>query len=216
MAAAIVQCHRGFWNYNDCGGSPNSSVWDDNDGTHSDYAVIYEGSDGPVGSVRWEGWRQGIQDYRYCEWLLRLADDSPDEQLAEQARGLVSEFLVEVHKTGQTTTADEYIARMRQMALKLLVAGGQLDEAALVQAVQQLPYCLTNNGGAMTRNLNTHGYYYYNATPSPDHHGERSRVTEGPVYFDGDDAVEGPQAENKPTATTQLRARRPRTNWMLI
>lgn len=189
----------GFWNYNDCGGSPNASVWDDNDGTQSDYSVIYEGSDGPVTSVRWEAWRQGIQDYRYCEWLLDMAHDTADEALAGQAREIVGELLDRYRRSGVTTTADEIISRMRPLALRLLVSTGRLDAATLEEAwaAEALPLCLTANAGPLGRNLRTRGHYTYNATPSPDHHGERCRVTEGPVYFQGEDAPSGPQSENK-------------------
>lgn len=188
----------GFWNYNDCGGSADSSVWDDNDGTVSDYAVIYEGSDGPVTSVRWEGWRQGIQDYRYCEWLTALAAQCPDAALAAEGRKLVAELLERYSKSGETTTADEIIGRMRPAALRLLVAAGKLDAAAVQAAASSdLPFCLTANAGPLGRNLRTRGHYSYNHTPSPDHYGERSGIKEGPVYFQGADAPTGTQAQNK-------------------
>jgi hypothetical protein len=188
----------GFWNYNDCGGSADSSVWDDNDGTGSDYAVIYEGSDGPVTSVRWEAWRQGIQDYRYCEWLTTLVGSCPDAALGTEARTLVAELIDRYGKSGQTTTADEIIGRMRPLVLRLLVASGKLDViAGKASEAACLPFCPTANAGPLGRNLRTHGHYTYNHTPSPDHYGERCGVKEGPVYFQGADAPSGPQAQNK-------------------
>ena len=66
----------GFWAYADAGWS-GDDAWDDFDGTHPDFAVIYTARNAPPGvprseaiipSKRWEAWREGIEDYE----LMRL------------------------------------------------------------------------------------------------------------------------------------------------
>lgn len=51
----------GFWAYADIGWS--GTAWDDFDGKRPDFSVIYEGSNGPLSSKRWEAWREGVEDY---------------------------------------------------------------------------------------------------------------------------------------------------------
>jgi len=51
----------GFWSYSD---STGSSVWDDFDGRRPDFAVVYEKTGDLVTSRRWEGFAEGIEDYR--------------------------------------------------------------------------------------------------------------------------------------------------------
>ncbi|HOX38150.1 MAG TPA: hypothetical protein PL033_09190 [Candidatus Brocadiia bacterium] len=79
---AFDQGYRGcgFWAYADTGWTP-SSAWDDFDGTHHDYAIVYDsGSATPeatrreaiIPSRRWEAWRQGVEDYEYM-WQLERA-----------------------------------------------------------------------------------------------------------------------------------------------
>jgi hypothetical protein len=67
----------GFWAYADAGWS-GDDAWDDFDGTHPDFTVIYTARNAPPGvprseaiipSKRWEAWREGIEDYE----LMRLA-----------------------------------------------------------------------------------------------------------------------------------------------
>ena len=50
----------GFWSYND---SSNSSSWDDFDGRRPDYSVVYESSTGPVSSLRWEAFADGVENF---------------------------------------------------------------------------------------------------------------------------------------------------------
>ena len=92
-----------FWSYDDVGHGENSSMWDDSDGGRSDYAVIYEGSRGPQGSIRQLAWFRGIQDWR----ILVLAQNSP------QLRPLVQEALEKVPGTS-APLADAYIERIRE------------------------------------------------------------------------------------------------------
>jgi hypothetical protein len=117
----------------------------------------------------------------------------PSLGLNEEQRAIVEKTHPEWRRLSYSV-----IGRMRPLALRLLVASGQLDAAAVQAAASSaLPFCLTANAGPLGRNLRTHGSYSYNATPLPDHYGERSGVKEGPVYFQGADAPTGPQAQNK-------------------
>jgi hypothetical protein len=54
----------GFWSYSDTSGT---SAWDDLDGRRPDFAVVYEGKDGPISSRRWEAFRKGIEDFQLLE-----------------------------------------------------------------------------------------------------------------------------------------------------
>ena len=92
-----------FWSYDDVGHGENTSMWNDFDGGRSDYAVIYEGSRGPQGSVRQLAWFRGIQDWR----ILTLAQKKP------QLRRLVQEALEKVPATSEPL-ADRYIGRIRE------------------------------------------------------------------------------------------------------
>ena len=92
-----------FWSYDDVGHEENSSMWDDFDGGRSDYAVIYEGSRKPQGSIRQLAWFRGIQDWR----ILIIAQNSP------QLRPLAQEALEKVLGTS-APLADSYIERIRE------------------------------------------------------------------------------------------------------
>ena len=92
-----------FWSYDDVGHGENSSMWDDFDGGRSDYAVIYEGSRKPQGSIRQLAWFRGIQDWR----ILIIAQNSP------QLRPLAQEALEKVLGTS-APLADSYIERIRE------------------------------------------------------------------------------------------------------
>ncbi len=180
----------GFWDYNDCGTTPGSSVWDDNDGDRSDYAVIYEGADKPVTSVRWEAWRQGIQDYRMIKWLESLAAASPD---GAKAKALLSEALTSATK-GNNTGADIYFEKMRDEAVKLMVASGKVPASAT--SISGPLVCLTGNGGDSVENIDTGGYYTYSIYPDIKWYGEHCGLMEGSVYFKGKNAKTGLQSEN--------------------
>lgn len=54
----------GFWSYSDTSGT---SAWNDLDGRRPDFAVVYEGTNGPVGSRRWEAFRKGVEDFQLLE-----------------------------------------------------------------------------------------------------------------------------------------------------
>lgn len=50
----------GFWNYADVFGA---SVWNDSDGPKSDYHAVYDRPGGVLPSMRWEAFKQGIEEY---------------------------------------------------------------------------------------------------------------------------------------------------------
>jgi len=56
----------GFWSYND---TTRSSAWDDFDGSRPDFSVIYEADFGPVSSLRWEGFSDGVENYLLIKHL---------------------------------------------------------------------------------------------------------------------------------------------------
>ncbi|MGM0491660.1 MAG: sugar-binding protein [Armatimonadota bacterium] len=185
----------GFWNYNDTGG-PNKTAWDDTDGTKSDYSVVYRGADGPTSSARWEAHRHGVQDYRIYEWVRELAREHADTEAGREAAEYVDGAIAEVLGNRERDTADRVVSRLRELGLAVLKETGELPADAMPEQ-RDLPVCLTANCGYLTPSLDTAGFYTYNSYPSPDHHGEACRVTEGPVYFEARHATEGPQSENQ-------------------
>lgn len=68
QAWSIGAVGAGFWSYSDTG---NSSAWDDFDGHRPDWAVVYEGDNGPISSRRWEAVKEGIEDYN----LIKRAEN---------------------------------------------------------------------------------------------------------------------------------------------
>ena len=179
----------GFWCYDDVGG-PGLVNWDDTDGKKSDYAVIYEGAQRPVTSVRWEAWRQGVQDYRYVEWVRSLAAACEDAALAKSATEEASSSVGRVLAGKDRATADETVTRLRSLALQMLAKGDVAPDT-------DLPFNLTGNGGPLSRHLDTHGSYAYNQYMLLKHYGEACQVMKGPIYFKGQDATEEPQSKNK-------------------
>lgn len=174
----------GFWDYNDCGGSKGASVWDDNDGDKSDYSIIYEGNDKPISSVRWEAWRQGIQDYRMVKWLTSLAGSN---------KALPTEAVSSVLKDNKPATADTYYEKMRDEVIKSLVLSGSIPSSSLT-ATRPL-VCLTGNGGDNVENADTGGFYTFSKFPD-EMYGERCGAKDVVIYFQGKNAKSGIQAQN--------------------
>lgn len=50
----------GFWNYADVKGA---SLWDDNDGDRADYHAVYDQGNNVIPSLRWQAFKQGVEDY---------------------------------------------------------------------------------------------------------------------------------------------------------
>jgi hypothetical protein len=64
----------GFWSYSDTSGT---TAWDDFDGRRPDFAVVYEGQDGPISSRRWEAFRKGIEDFQLMEAVAQGQERAP-------------------------------------------------------------------------------------------------------------------------------------------
>lgn len=180
----------GFWSYDDAGGARESSTWIDTE--KSIYAAIYEGDRGPVPSVRWEAWRQGIQDFRYVEWLSKLADECKVPALASKAKSLVSDTPLTVLNSGDRTTADKAIQKVRETVLQLIVAKGEISNAQVVKLSRDVPLCITGNDPNY-RSADVTGSYTYNVSPGGS--AERSGVASGNVYFKARYAPEGTQTQ---------------------
>lgn len=185
----------GFWSYDNIDGS----CWDDFDGRVSDYAVSYEGPDGPITSVRWEAAREGAEDFR----LLRMLTDAGaklreagDDEAADRAEGAVEEAVAAVlDEQADSAVADAMHGRLVDALMAARVTLGEVDETALAALRRPAPVCITGNGGPRVRNADTGGWYTYDTFPTHDWN-EQCEATEGRVWFDGADATEGPQTEN--------------------
>lgn len=68
----------GFWSYSDIQYNPDqpSSAWNDFDSDEPDWAVVYEGPNGPITSRRWEAYRQGLQDYSLMKTVRNAGGSS--------------------------------------------------------------------------------------------------------------------------------------------
>ncbi len=185
----------GYWAYD----SIDGDCWDDSDGRTSDYAVYYEGEDGPTSSVRWEASREGSEDYRYMQMLDSLiaeAREAGHADAADKARAVVDGAMAAVlGDQSDRSLADAQHAKLLAAMMHLQVALGRADADALARMDGPLPVCVTGNAGPRFENLDVPGWYTYSTFPTHDWD-EQCEATEGRVWFDGADATEGPQTEN--------------------
>ena len=79
-----------YWAYNSWRGDP----WNDFDGPIADCGVIYPGEGGPIDSRRWEGTREGIEDWQIMRLLKGLAEGRSQE--AQPARELIGRGIEQV------------------------------------------------------------------------------------------------------------------------
>ena len=183
----------GVWNYSHVNGKSN---WDETDGPGVDYALIYEGPGGrPVPSVRWEAWRQGIQDFRYFEWVRQLAAGAGQSDLALRATRFADSEIGAVLTDRDPGRAEQAVRRLRELAAELLAARGDQAVRSAMRQKPDLPPNLTGNGGLLSRHVDTGGWYTFSHPPTSVK--ERSGVTSGPVYFHGRHATSGPQAQSR-------------------
>ncbi len=186
----------GFWAYD----SVDGDVWDDADGRVSDYAVYYEGTDGPISSVRWEATREGAEDYKYLLLLrqaIARAGEAGKTEAAKTAQGALDAAVqATLAQAGDSGTADRQRRAVLDALLDVSAATGEIDPAALASFSRPVPRCLTGNGGPRADNVHTGGYYTYSTFPNHPWR-EQSDVTEGKVWFDAADATEGKQRENQ-------------------
>lgn len=186
----------GHWAYD----SVDGGVWDDSDGRVSDYATCYEGPDGPIPSVRLEALREGIEDYKCLSMLRQAAGEARRggrPALADRAEQALGKALrTTLVEAGTRDTADRQRQVLQSALLALAEDTGKLQPAVLEDLARPLPACLTGNGGPRVSNLHTGGYYTYSAFPTHTWN-EQSGVTAGKLWFRGEDAAEGKQAESK-------------------
>ncbi|MFA9478485.1 sugar-binding protein [Phycisphaerales bacterium AB-hyl4] len=171
----------GFWSYEDTGiPRDGSTSWIPKSATS--YAVIYEGQDGVVPSVRWEAWRQGIQDFRYVEWLETLVEASSDATLASQGRTLAAQTPQHILDSRDRTTADRSMAELRRIITQLLVADGSVEQEQVDRLVRASPLCLTGNDTLqLYENLDNVSRYRYSVAPSDDP--DQTRLTDGNMQY---------------------------------
>ena len=92
--------------------------------------------------------------------------------------------------------ADAERAKLLGVMMDVLVALGRVERSMLDELDGPLPICVTGNAGPRFRNIDTGGWYTYSTFPTHEWN-EQSGVTEGRVWFRGEDATEGPQTENR-------------------
>jgi len=115
------QAHgMGFWTW--CAWLGDS--WDDGDITvrPGDGGVVYEGRQGPVTSISWEAWSEGLDDYKYLAALRdaiarrRTTAGNADPACAEAQKALDEAVGIVVKSPRE---ADRQRARIRRVILKL-------------------------------------------------------------------------------------------------
>ena len=110
----------GFWTWSAWLGDS----WNDEDITirKGDGGVIYEGPEGPITSISWEAWSEGLDDYKYLTALKeaiarREAAAGKDDERCAEARELLAEAIgIAVSKPRE---ADRQRARIREAVLGL-------------------------------------------------------------------------------------------------
>ena len=186
----------GYWAYD----SMDGDGWDDSDGRTSDYAVYYEGADGPITSVRWEASREGAEDYRYLQMIdgLIVEARAAGHNAAADAAQAVVDSAIETVLADQSNRelAEAERAKLLRAMMDLLVTLERAQREVLDALEGPLPVCVTGNAGPRFRNVDTGGWYTYSVFPTHEWN-EQSGVTEGRVWFRGEDATEGPQTENR-------------------
>jgi hypothetical protein len=115
----------GFWTW--CAWLGDS--WDDEDDAtrDGDGAVVYEGHEGPVTSLGWEAWSEGLDDYKYVAALrkaiaAREAAGGKDDARCLAARQLLDEAVAVAVK--DIRQADTQRLRLRTAILELGKQGG--------------------------------------------------------------------------------------------
>ncbi|MFW6438384.1 MAG: hypothetical protein ACOCZ7_05145, partial [Armatimonadota bacterium] len=139
------------------------------------------------------------EDYRYLQMLDGLiaeAREAGHADAADEAQAVVDAAMTAVlGDQSDRSLADAQHPKLLAAVMDLLVAVGRADEAVLAEMDAPLPVCVTGNAGPRFENLDVAGWYTYSTFPSHEWN-EQSGVTEGRVWFDGEDATEGPQTEN--------------------
>ncbi|MEA3402627.1 MAG: DUF4091 domain-containing protein, partial [Armatimonadota bacterium] len=73
---------QGFWCYADAGGS----AWDPWDAERHDYAPVYDGDERElIPSIRWEAWREGVEDYTLLAMVAEALEGGECPEAARRA-----------------------------------------------------------------------------------------------------------------------------------
>ena len=189
----------GFWSWVYYKGA---SSWDDFDNVpdkayYHDWAAVYYEDGTIIPSLRAEGFREGVEDFKYLLMLDRAvaeaADAGVDPKLIETARSQKQRIIA---GKGDPATVEDFRATVRRQIAALGAAAGTIDLAAIRAVEDPGPACLTGNGGPRAVNVHTGGSY----TPGKkgvDTHKKGSEYTAGPIYFRAEDAKEGHQLTSK-------------------
>ena len=130
----------GFWSY---ASSSGESIWDDTDGSDSDYAVIYFAEDAPPGvsrgqaiipSRRWEAWREGTEDYEYLYQLRKTIQQAREarvnQTLLANADRVLQQTVKDVLDDSTTPRYQQARAILTDTILDLRKAMVQLESTA--------------------------------------------------------------------------------------
>ena len=120
----------GLWSFGALAIHYGTSLWNDDPAVNK-YALLYEGQDGPVYSVRLMAWRMAIQDYRLLEWATRLADGAPETEAAARVRKIADRMQSASWSRPRPGTLDAAVAELRPWIVRLHAAGA--SAAAAVQ-----------------------------------------------------------------------------------
>ncbi len=106
---------QGFWCYADAQGS----AWNPYDEGRGDYSPVYDGDEREmIPSLRWEAWREGVEDYTYL-WMLREAVERGAGSDADRAQA--SALLDELPGRVLAEGSPETLATARRQVLEALV-----------------------------------------------------------------------------------------------
>ncbi len=137
----------GFWSYSDALDDRWGSTWDDFDSPRniSDFAVIYEGRDYPVSSIRWEGWRQGLQDAARIKYLRKLVSELPDGPLKKDAAELAATATKRFLATSNAAAADQISGELFRYLQRILLEKKLITKENLILS-PYAPAMVTGNG----------------------------------------------------------------------
>lgn len=182
---------NGFWAWTNRRGP---SDWDDFDGKPYDYSAIYTERGPIIPSLRAEGFRESVEDFKYL-MMLDAAIGQAEQAGADATliRTAASERDRVLKSMGGPESIPDFRRTVREQIVALGAAAGTLDVEAVRAVEDPGPACLTSNGGIRTRNLHTGGHYTL-SVPSSD--AALGSLRKGPVWFRGTDAAAEPQRES--------------------
>lgn len=97
----VLRWSYSYWNKK----NPFEDVYCGKQWPAGDCYMVYPGSDGPVPSVRWEVFREGVQDYEYLKIFHELIQEIPVKE-REEIKKLANQYIRRV--TGIVTYSRDY------------------------------------------------------------------------------------------------------------